>query len=46
MKKKYKANNVREAANKNNGLFLVARPRKEEGGKGLVTKKKHRFLKL
>ena len=39
---------VREAA-KNNGLFLVARPLRGgrgERGKGLVTKKKYRFLKL
>ena len=35
----------REAA-KNNGLFLVARPLRGGGGKGLATKKEDRFSKL
>ena len=31
---------------KDNGIFLVARPLRGGGGKGLATKKKYRFLKL
>ena len=43
----YTDHRVREAAKKNNGLFLVARPLRGGGGvKGLATRKKDPFLML